>query len=366
METAPAISIIGFHRSVLGLGEDARTLAQTCLRLNIRPELVDVSPPTLERNREPEAVRTIEAAAPSAHTVVFCLPPGDMQRACDLLGLESYPKLRRRIGYWPWETSSLPRAFNQAFSLVDEIWASSRFLLDLYRRCSNLPVRHVPLSVSVAAPTLTPELESLFDGRLTILSVFDFHSRIARKNPLGAVEAFRRAFPLGTEPVQLLLKTINGERRPGDLAAVLAATFADPRIAVVDGAVSRSALCGLVAASDVYLSLHRAEGFGRPIVEAMLLGTPVVATQWSGPADILDETTGYPVTSYLRPVQAGEYPDAAGCWAEPDVDQAARYLATLHADPTERRRTCDAAERRAVSLFGPAAVDRALRKALLR
>ena len=358
------ISIIGFHRSVMGLGEDARTLAESYLRLGMRPELVDISPLTLQRSGETDRFRALETRSPSADTLVFCLPPGEMERASNLV--RSPPARYRRIGYWPWETSELPRAFDHACTLVDEIWASSSFLLDLYRGCSSLPVQYVPLSVSVAAPTLTPELESLFDGRFTILSVFDFHSRIARKNPLGAVEAFRRAFPLGTEPVQLLLKTINGERRPGDLAAVLAATFADPRIAVVDGALSRGALCGLVAASDVYLSLHRAEGFGRPIVEAMMLGTPVVATQWSGPADILDETTGYPVTSYLRPVQAEEYPDAAGCWAEPDVEQAARYLATLHADPTERRRTCDAAARRAASLFGPAAVDRALRKALLR
>ena len=348
----------------MGLGEDARTLADACLRIGLRPELVDVSPPALEPSGELARYRAFEASVPGADTVVFCLPPGEMERAAAVLGLGRGPARRRRIGYWPWETSALPAAFDPAFDLVDEVWASSTFLFDLYSAARRCPVRHVPLSVTVEMPALTPELAALLDGRFTVLSVFDFHSRVARKNPFGAVAAFRRAFPLKTEPVQLILKTINGERRLDDLARLLAVTFEDPRIAVVDGAVERAALCGLVAAADVYLSLHRAERFGRPVAEAMLLGTPVVATRWSGTADMLDASTGYPVASRLRPVGEDEYPWAAGAWAEPDIGQAAAHLAALFRAPATRRRTCEAARRRVAGLFGTAAVDRALRTAL--
>lgn len=361
----PTVSIVGFHRSTLGLGEDARTLAESLLELGLRPELVDVSPPALEPYPALGPLRALEAPVPGGDTVVFCLPPGEMARAHAMLGLGRAPAGRRAVGYWPWELSALPRAFDPAFGLVDEVWALSGFLTALYAaHPSRRPVRRVPPRVSVAPPALGPELAALFDGRFTAVSVFDFHSRPERKNPSGAVAAFRRAFPRGDEPAQLVLKTINGGRRPEALARLLAETFADPRVVVVDGAVNRAELCGLVATADVYLSLQRAEGFGRPLAEAMLLGTPVVATRWSGPEDFLDADTGHPVGSHLRPVRPDEYPDAAGCWAEPDVDAAAAHLAALFRDPVGRRRTVEPARRRVEALFGPAAVKRALRAAL--
>jgi glycosyltransferase involved in cell wall biosynthesis len=188
----------------------------------------------------------------------------------------------------------------------------------------------MPLNVYVPAPREPDEIGALLTSKFTFLCVFDFHSQIERKNPAGAVSAFRAAFPKKQENVQLILKTLHAERRPAEFNAVRAAMDGDERIVLIDGALGRAEVCWLIQNSQVYLSLHRSEGFGRPIAEAMFLGTPVIATGWSGNVDFLSEETGFPVRYRLRPVSASEYPFAAGEWAEPDIEHATDVMRRLY------------------------------------
>ena len=269
------------------------------------------------------------------------------------------------VGYWPWETTVLPPEWRHAYDAVDEVWASSHFLEQVYSAESSKPVVLMPLHVRVVTPVSMPDLDEVFDGDFAFLSVFDFLSRIERKNPAGTVAAFRNAFPLGIEPVRLVLKTINAERRSQDFATIRKITEGDPRIVIVDGAVSAAELCGLIDRAGAYVSLHRAEGFGRPLVEAMLLGTPVIATGWSGSADYLTEETGYPVRSNLRQVGRQEYPFAAGVWADPDVGHAAALMRTVYRDRADARRRGEHARRQVESAYSLAAVSSRLRDRLL-
>ncbi len=361
----PTVSVVGFHRSVLGLGEDARSLFECLCAIGVAAELVDVSPPGLDRADEGERHAPFEAPRATGSVIIVCLPAFEMMRVLAASKLAVDRRRQYVVGYWPWETTSLPEDWDHAYDFVDEVWASSRFLHDVYASRTARPVTHVPLHVAVDNPTLGDDLRGLFDGRYTFLGVFDFHSRVDRKNPEGSIAAFRRAFPDRREPVQLILKTLHGDRRPADLDALRRLLGGDRRIAIVDGAVPRADLCGMIAAADAYLSLHRAEGFGRPLAEAMLLGTPVVATGWSGCADFLNEDTGFPVRSTLRPVAPHEYPFAAGSWAEPDGGHAADLMRFVY-DHRASAATKAAAAKHAIQRdFGRNAVAAALKRRLL-
>jgi glycosyltransferase involved in cell wall biosynthesis len=347
----PSVSIVGFHRSVLGLGEDARSLFDCLLDVGATPELIDVSPDSLERFAQAQAYSAFESSHANGSIVIFCMPAFEMMRLVCSNGLTRARQGQYWIGYWPWETTALYTGWLKAFEFVDEVWASSTFLHEVYSRQTQKRVSHIPLNVHVPAPREPDEIGALLASKFTFLCVFDFHSQIERKNPIGAISAFRTAFSKKTENVQLIFKTLHGERRPDEFNAVRAAMDEDERMVLIDGALGREEVCWLIQNSQVYLSLHRSEGFGRPIAEAMLLGTPVIGTGWSGNVDFLSEETGFPIRYRLRPVGRAEYPFAAGEWAEPDIEHAADVMRRLYRSGGASSRITLKAKQVVTSLF---------------
>jgi glycosyltransferase involved in cell wall biosynthesis len=360
----PRVAIVGFHRSMLGLGEDARSLMECLCDIGVIPEMVDVSPSFLSEAGEAELYAPFEAPRPSAPIVIFCLPPFETMRAIVRLNLSRPPGSSYWIGYWPWETSRLPDNWMFVFDAVDEIWAPSTFLKGVYANVTHKPVQFVSPHVAISEPASSRQFHPLFGDSFTFLSIFDFNSHIARKNPMGSINAFRAAFPRHIRDVRLILKTINGESCAEDLSSIVQEIADDDRIIVLDGSIPKPEVCGLIAAADVLLSLHRAEGFGRPLVEAMMLGTAVVATSWSGPSDFLDANTGFPIRSSLRPVRPGEYPQATGLWAEPDIDQAASIMRGLYENGEVPAEIITRARQKAQSKFGRTGVAKLLRERL--
>jgi len=215
------------------------------------------------------------------------------------------------------------------------------------------------MPIAVDLPLVDPQPRPRFglrEGVFQFLFVFDWHSWPARKNPTGVVEAFRLAFPAGTEPVGLAIKMIGLGPWGAEFSALKAMADADPRISLLAGTLDRSALTALFGCCDAYVSLHRAEGFGRTMAEAMLMGKPVVATNWSGNLDFLDADSGCPVDFRLRPIDDGEYPYSGGqVWAEPDLRSAAEWLRWLAADSGRGAALGRAARDRIVAQYGIAA-----------
>jgi glycosyltransferase involved in cell wall biosynthesis len=329
----PGINVIGSADGVSGIGEDARALSDVLHAAGVPYAIFNVRYPaeivtTAQSGREARF-----ADRPIFPVNVFCLPAFETARL-KLAHGENLFAGRYNVGYWPWELSSLPSSWRFAFDLVDEIWASSRFLIDVYQRLTAKPVVYMPPHVGVA--DIVPfDRESLGLSRSDVifLCMFDFNSYIARKNPLAAIDAFRMAFRVGG-PERLLIKTISGHANPRALLELQRYIADDERITLIDGGLTRSEICGLLQGVDGYVSLHRSEGFGRIIAEAMLLGTPVIATDWSGSASFLNAATGLPVACTLRRVRADEYIYSDGSvWAEPSVEDAARKMQAVRHDP---------------------------------
>jgi glycosyltransferase involved in cell wall biosynthesis len=268
-----------------------------------------------------------------------------------------------RIGIWGWETNSIPERWQRAFSLVSEVWVYSRFMAENIGAVASVPVTALPPPVQRPEPPAEPDRLGVPQGFL-FLFVFDYLSTVQRKNPVGLIEAFRRAFAPGEGP-QLLIKTINGPLRPLSEEEVLWAANGREDIHVIDRSLTGEQLNGLMAACDCYVSLHRAEGFGLTLAEAMSIGKPTIATGYSGNVDFMNERNSYLVDYEIARVgpECEIYPPE-GEWAQPSVEHAAERMREVHADREEAaRRAAHAAEDVARTL-SPKATGAAMRRRL--
>ncbi|HEY2572156.1 MAG TPA: glycosyltransferase [Solirubrobacteraceae bacterium] len=268
-----------------------------------------------------------------------------------------------RIGIWGWETNSIPPRWQRAFSLVSEVWVYSRFMAENIGAVAPVPVVALPPPVQRPERPAAPLRLGVPDGFL-FLFVFDYLSTVQRKNPVGLIEAFKRAFAPDDGP-QLLIKTINGPLRPLSEEEVLWAADGRDDIHVIDRSLTGDELNGLMAACDCYVSLHRAEGFGLTLAEAMAIGKPVIATGYSGNVDFMNEHNSYLVDYAIGRVgpECEIYPPE-GEWAQPSIEHAAERMREVYKDREEgARRGRQAAEDIARAL-SPQAAGLAMRRRL--
>jgi glycosyltransferase involved in cell wall biosynthesis/SAM-dependent methyltransferase len=243
---------------------------------------------------------------------------------------------RHSIGIWWWEVNRFPARFHDAFTLVHEVWVGSDFIRDALTAHTDRDVFTFPVGIEPPTDVVPmPRAHLGLPDSFLFLFSFDFYSRFERKNPLAAVEAFRRAFEPGEGPV-LLLKSINGDKQLTDLERLRAAAADRDDIVVLDGYLSAEETAALTASCDCYVSLHRSEGFGLTIAEAMSHGKPVIATRYSGNLMYMTDETSFLVPYRLISVPPGvdPYPEDAE-WADPDLDEAARFMRQVNDDPAE-------------------------------
>lgn len=357
-------NVIGYARGELGIGEDSRMCALALSQAETPFAVVNI--PVGSNTREQDAFLDACMVEDTPYPVnIFCLTGLDTARMWLERG-EALFSGRKNVGYWPWELPAWPEAMADAYALVDELWVSSAYTRDAFAKSAPVPVRLMPMAVSVDRVTPRPrDFFGLPGDRFLFLYTFDCNSYLARKNPLAVIRAFRAAFPQVAEPVGLVLKTMNAREDDPRWLALAAAAAADARITFLHGTMDRGDVLGLFAACDAYVSPHRAEGFGRTLAEAMLLGKPVIATGYSGNADFLTPETGYPVPYRFVPIGEGEYPFGQGLvWAEPDADALAGAMRRVADTPDEAARRARAGRDLVAGRHHPLAVGRAYRERL--
>lgn len=330
--TAFGVNLIGFAYGELGIGEDVRMAALACEAAGVPFKVLNINPGQHLRQADrlvaPHCTDDIAELPYSIN--LFCLTGFETLRVYAEKGQALFDG-RYNIGWWPWELPVWPQRWKAAFTVLDEVWAATRFTQAMFTAETDRPVRLMPLPVSVDRMQVTSRKSlGLPEKPFLFLFVFDFNSYLARKNPQAVIAAFQKAFPQGDASVALVLKTMNS--RPNDEAwdEFARQCAADPRIVLLNHTLDRELVLGLVNVCDAYVSLHRAEGFGRTLAEAMLLGKPVVGTDFSGNTDFLTPMTGYPVKWRKKMLKTGDYPfieigDGA-YWADPDIDHAATQL----------------------------------------
>lgn len=340
------VGVFGYLTAESGIGEGARSSV-----LSLQAAGVQVKPINVEVGAFANSEASFEVADSTDNPFAVNLVHLNADHAAMLperIGVENYAG-RYTIAFWAWELSEFPDALVPAFEAVHEVWVPSRYVARALIGKTSKPVRVMPHRV-VAEPPLSASRSKfgLPEDAVLFLSAIDFNSFLERKNILGTIAAFRSAFADGALKAHLVIKAHGGAssfRTPR--AQLLEAVGSDPRITVLDQVMPRSEVTELQAAADVFVSLHRAEGFGLPIAECMALGKPVIATDYSGSTDFVSADCALPVPYRLVPVGERVYPLGGGQrWAEPDLAEAARLMRMAAADPALRDRLGKAAAER--------------------
>ena len=326
----PGVNVAGYFKAELGVGEGGRLLVDIVEEAGM-PVATFAYGDTASRQEHPFADRGPRDAPYDVN--VLCVNADRTRAFAEDVGSDFFAG-RHTIGMWAWEIEDFPPEMHDGFQFVDEIWAVSTFAADAIRRVSPKPVYALPHPIVASTPPpFTREDLGLPLDRFVFLFVFDMFSLVERKNPFGLLEAFTRAFEPGEGPL-LVIKTINGHRQLVDQERLRAAAAERPDVLLIDRYLSAGEKAALMAVSDCYVSLHRAEGFGLTLAEAMALGKPVIATGYSGNLDFMDESNSFLCDYRLTPIPRGcaPYPEGS-LWAEPDVSHAARLMRAVVGQP---------------------------------
>ncbi|MEO8740250.1 MAG: glycosyltransferase [Casimicrobiaceae bacterium] len=333
------VNLVGFAYGEFGLGENLRALASACRVGAIPFAVLDVD----MRLKTRQADRSV-----APHIVdelrhncsLFCVNPDMLKPVVRLMKPKGGVR-RYNIGFWFWELEQVPRGWGYAIESVDEIWVATEFIAAAMRVATVKPVTkiHTPIEVKLSRAYARHEF-GLPEHRFLFLFSFDFNSFAMRKNPEGAIAAFKQAFDKSRRDVGLVIKSINGGNKPEKLRAMRELIGNDHRIVIVDGFMSRDQVFGLQSVVDAYVSLHRAEGLGLGLAESMYLGKPVIGTAYSGNLEFMSPENSCLVDYRLIAIQKGQYivDDERFRWAEPDVAQAAHWMTRLVDDAEFRGR----------------------------
>ena len=365
IELRHGVLFIGYAEGALGLGQafranlkaaEAADLAFAVYPFQVNIETRLIGPYMQHRydKTNPYSINVIQMAADQVPEAFRTLAPELLTNSYNILS--TY-----------WELPAAPEEWRENLAGIHEIWAPNKFVATAFAHIFNGPIIVMPPAIENIDGNYPGRAHfGLDEERFYFMFSFDYHSSPFRKNPLGVLKAFECAFPRGDENVGLIVKSIGATDPYPDIKITIGEAMArDRRILMIDRHMPREEMLGLIQASDAYVSLHRAEGFGLGMAEAMTFGRIVIGTDYSGCTDFLTDKTGFPVPYHLRPLESYEYPWSEGqLWAEPDHDAAVEAMRRAVASPAEGKMRGEAARDYVLKHYSTAAVGKAMRDRL--
>jgi glycosyltransferase involved in cell wall biosynthesis len=328
------VAVVGHPFGPLGTSRAARCSFASFRATGLETRLLDV---WQETHPDPYHAETLakHATRSFADFNLFHLNGDEVEVALDRLG--GLPRGARNAIYPMWELPRYPPAWARQLERFDEVWAGSRFIEEAIRPAVSIPVVHMPLGTQVAPRVLrSRRYFSISDSAFAFLFFLDLRSFIDRKNPTGVIEAFSQLLKRRPWAQACLVVKVHGSANAPDAAEELArhARHLGSRVRLIDGQMNEDEVHALVYTCDAFVSIHRAEGYGLGLAEAMSLGKPVIGTAYSGNMDFMNSKVAHLVRYELVPVGEGAYPHWQDqTWAEPDTGAAARAMIKLYDNP---------------------------------
>jgi glycosyltransferase involved in cell wall biosynthesis len=318
------VNLIGYLGSEMGVGEAGRQMLSALSAAAVSRAAISI--PSISRQGHEFNGDGIDEARYPVNLI--CANADMMVELAAQLG--SILHGRYSAGLWWWEVDRFPRRFNAAFAYLDEVWVGSEHIRGAVAAASPIPVHQVTIPVVPVEPSSADRDSLGLPGGFLFLFAFDYLSDFERKNPLGVIEAFTKAFEPGSG-ASLVIKSINADRDPGGRERLESAAARHPDVTVIDGYLDAADKNAMVAAADCFVSLHRSEGFGLLLAEAMYFGVPTIATRYSGNLEFMTDQNSYLVECEIGPIEGSKI--YSGHWAEPDTGAAAAIMQEVFEDP---------------------------------
>ncbi|MBX9902375.1 MAG: glycosyltransferase family 4 protein [Burkholderiaceae bacterium] len=353
--TLPGVNAIGYARSEHGLGQSIRQFAHALDANEISHAIIDFNVNNSSRVKDDSLEQRI--VTESLHEVNVFHINADQMPAAEM-HFPSHIFARYNVGYWHWELPKMNEAHLSGFNRLNEIWVPTSFVQDAIAKSSPIPVIKIPHAIKIEiSHDLKRANFGLPEARFVFLMMYDFSSYQERKNPQAALTAFDLARKKYGVDATLVIKTQNAQFHEKDVAALRASIEGRSDIIWLNKTLSRQEVYDLVACCDSLISLHRSEGFGLGPAEAMFLGKPVIATNWSGNTEFMRPNNSCPVDYRLTEIvsNVGVY-QAGQIWAEPDVEHAAWWIGQIVNDAELRKKLSTNAARTMREEFSPQAI----------
>jgi glycosyltransferase involved in cell wall biosynthesis len=345
------VRAVGHPLAPIGMGEHVRSVWRALDEVGVPARIVDIYGP--QGTPDPELVAQYEPAVTPLlgdGVNIYCINGDEVKQALTVLPNPMAPGSKNVI-YPAWELERYPSEWAEYLMKFDEVWAPSAFIRDAVARAVDIPVIHMPLACEVTRRALySRRYFGIRESAYAFFFSFDFLSYVERKNPFAVLDAFTAlAKERPYADMVLVIKTNNAGRRP-EMKARFDAAVAGlrDRVKVINGTLSDLEMKSLVWLTDCFVSLHRSEGFGRGLTEAMALGKPVIATAYSGNMDFCTKETAILIPYRLIGLRNGDYPHWQDQhWADADVEAATHAMRQLIDNPEAGRKL---GERARVSL----------------
>ncbi|QJD85120.1 glycosyltransferase family 4 protein [Cohnella herbarum] len=353
------INLIGYARSEMGIGESCRLAARTLQCSNIPFGILNYSGGNNSR-KEDSTWKSKEIHSPIYPINLFHINADQMPLAYETLGSRWFAN-RLNIGYWHWELPDFPDEYAEGFRHLDEIWVPTSFVESSIAGKSPIPVIRIPHGVQVDVPdNIDRKSFGLPERKFLFLCMYDTFSYGPRKNPYSVLKAYRDSVTRFGLPAGLVIKMNNPQQ--SEIDNLKRDSEGLPNVWIIDRVLSRMEANALLNCADCYISLHRSEGFGLPLAEAMYLGKPVIGTHWSGNTDFMTTENSGAVRYRLTRIgqNLGPY-KAHQLWAEPDVEHAMYLMRSAVYDAEWRKRIALNGQATIRDRFSPEAAGKAIR-----
>lgn len=324
------INLIGSIKAPSGLGQSCRLIENVLQNTDIDYSIYNYSQSPSTNDENSSYDQKISKELPYNINLLH-INAHEFPLACTELSKSTWD-YRYNIAFWLWEIEEFPDEWTECMKYLDEIWTPAEFVSESIRKKTSLPVKTVPYHV--AAPIDAQYDRKYFnlpEDKFLFLAMYDSHSIMERKNPEAALNAFRDAFDSGNKEVGIVIKINHPQQKDLDVINKILEGYEN--VYLIKETLEKTQVNSLTKCVDVVVSLHRAEGFGLVLAEAMMLGVPTIATNWSSNTEFMNSEVACMVDYDLITLEEEIWPYKKGIrWADAKVSQASAYMQKLYED----------------------------------